>query len=221
MLHSGPGGPFSCAENAVLIVIVTGKVIIRVKTSEDYRSQKNTDQFTLRSTMSQKIRIVGLTGSLRATSHNKAALHLAQELLPTDVEMEILSLADLPDYQGDRSENETVATFKAALRRADAILIATPEFRSLLSNALKNALNWAGSEVLYEKPVAIMGFGRQADPSQPLLRSLLASFGANILDEPRLYTASHHLSHEATHQQMAALLNTLTNAVRGPEAVLV
>ncbi|MBO0780815.1 MAG: NAD(P)H-dependent oxidoreductase [Ktedonobacteraceae bacterium] len=179
--------------------------------------------------MSQKIRIVGFSGCLRDESYNKAALRVAQELLPQNAELEILSIADLPCYSGDVSEDESTRDFVARLEQADAILIVTPEYKSLISNALKSALNWAGPAVLDGKLTAVMGFGRQAEAQagQPLLRQLLARYGAEVLEGPELYAGREafddagNLADEATRQQMRALLSALADKARDARSVLV
>lgn len=95
--------------------------------------------------MSTSITLVGLTGSLRKHSVNKGVLHAVQDLLPQDVQMEILSLEELPYYNMDLDghEPEAVRLFKEKLQQADAIFIATPEYNGSIPGMLKNALDWA------------------------------------------------------------------------------
>ncbi|HJV35847.1 NAD(P)H-dependent oxidoreductase [Geomonas sp.] len=113
--------------------------------------------------MSGKITILGFAGSLRKASYNKAILNAAAELLPPDVELKIFDLEGLPLFNQDlESEpNEKVREFKAAIRAADALLIACPEYNYSISGVLKNALDCAsrpyGDNALSGKPVAIMG----------------------------------------------------------------
>lgn len=176
--------------------------------------------------MSKRIRIVGFTGCLRNESYNKAALRAAQELLPQDTDLEILSIADLPSYAEEGSASAEVKAFKASLAQADAVLIITPEYKGLLSNTLKNALNWAGRDVLRGKLTAIAGFGREPS-EQPLLRRLLALHGASVLEQPSLYASRDHfdavgnLLNASTRQQMSDLLLALSNKARDSKAALV
>src|SRR5260370_4647154 len=110
--------------------------------------------------MPYNIHIVGFTGSLREKSYNKAALRAAQEVLPPGAELEILSAGDLPHYNQDleRDEPEAVRTFKEAIRHADAVLIATPEFNFSIPGVLKNAIDWAsrpaGTSLMIDKSTA-------------------------------------------------------------------
>jgi chromate reductase len=92
------------------------------------------------------VRVLGFAGSLRAGSYNRALLRSAQELAPAGLAIEIYESIDLPLYNGDveaRGDPEPVAAFKAAVRQADAILIATPEYNYGVPGVLKNAIDWA------------------------------------------------------------------------------
>jgi chromate reductase len=95
--------------------------------------------------MVSKIRVVGFAGSLRKQSYNKALLRAALELLPEGMEPEIVELDDLPLFNQDRelAPPAAVRVFCQNIRRADALLIATPEYNYSLSGVLKNAIDWA------------------------------------------------------------------------------
>src|SRR5687768_9603039 len=111
------------------------------------------------------IRVVGIPGSLRQGSLNKALLRAAVELAPAGMEIKTYTgLGDIPPYNDDvmaKGDPEPVAAFKAAIREADAMLIATPEYNYGVPGVLKNAIDWAsrpsGNSVLNRKPAAIMG----------------------------------------------------------------
>ena len=115
--------------------------------------------------MATQLALVGLTGSLREGSANRGVLRAARDLLPADARLEILALDTLPFYNMDLEADEpaSVRRFKEQLRRADAVLIATPEFNGSIPGVLKNALDWAsrpfGQSVLAGKPTAITGAG--------------------------------------------------------------
>jgi chromate reductase len=113
--------------------------------------------------MSSKFSILGFAGSLRQGSYNKAILRAALELVPSDAQLEIFDLAGIPLFNQDL-ENQPVGRvkeFKAAIRAADALLIATPEYNYSMPGVLKNALDVAsrpyGDNALEGKPAAIMG----------------------------------------------------------------
>jgi chromate reductase len=113
--------------------------------------------------MEQKISLLGIAGSLRKASYNKAILRAALELLPENAKMDIFDLEGIPPFNQDLEEQppKRVKEFKEAIRSADAILIATPEYNYSIPGVLKNAIDWASRPYVENafkgKPVAIMG----------------------------------------------------------------
>jgi chromate reductase len=113
--------------------------------------------------MSSKLSILGFAGSLRHGSYNRALLRAAQEMVQTEAKLEIFDLEGIPLFNQDleMQPTERVTEFKAAIRAADALLIATPEYNYSMPGVLKNALDCAsrpyGDNALDGKPVAIMG----------------------------------------------------------------
>ena len=112
--------------------------------------------------MPSTVHILGFAGSLSKQSYNRAILRVAQELVPDGANLEIITLDDLPLYNRDyeNDEPEVVRNFKDKIRKADGLLIATPEYNYSISGVLKNAIDWAsrptGKSVLEGKPAAIM-----------------------------------------------------------------
>jgi len=110
-----------------------------------------------------RIRVLGFAGSLRKGSFNRALLRAAVELAPDDMELEVFDLAEIPPFNQDLEEDppQRVREFKEAIRRADALLIATPEHNYSIPGVLKNAIDWAsrpyGDSAFDGKPLAIMG----------------------------------------------------------------
>ena len=113
--------------------------------------------------MASKLSILGFAGSLRQGSFNRAILACAQELVPPEAELRIFDLAGIPLFNQDLEKQPAaqVKEFKTALRAADALLIATPEYNYSIPGVLKNALDCAsrpyGDSALDGKPLAIMG----------------------------------------------------------------
>jgi NAD(P)H-dependent FMN reductase len=73
-------------------------------------------------------------------------------------------LAGIPLYNQDvedAGEPASVVAFKAAIARADALLVATPEYNHGVPGVLKNAIDWAWrprvTSPLHDKSVAVMG----------------------------------------------------------------
>ncbi len=176
--------------------------------------------------MTDKIKIVGFTGSLRRNSYNKAALRAAQKLLPEDAVLDIIDLSDIPFFNEDVEAQglpDAVAVFKKKLSEADAILISTPEYNFSIPPVLKNALDWASrGDVLplYGKPLAIMS----ASPSmlggarvQYHLRQVCVSLNLIPLNKPEVFIANAstkfdeegNLTDERTKKAIAGLLEAL------------
>ena len=113
--------------------------------------------------MNTPFTILGIAGSLRKASFNRAVLRAAQQLVPEGVTLEIFDLAGIPPFNQDEEANppERVAQLKARIRAADAILLVTPEYNYSIPGVLKNAIDWAsrpyGDSAWEEKPVAVMG----------------------------------------------------------------
>jgi chromate reductase len=109
------------------------------------------------------VRILGIPGSLRRQSFNRAALHAARESLPAHTSLEIFDLNGIPPFSEDEEGAlpARVVELKARIREADAVLIATPEYNFSVPGVLKNAIDWAsrphGDNAWDGKPVAIMG----------------------------------------------------------------
>jgi chromate reductase len=115
------------------------------------------------------MKILGFAGSLRAASYNKALLRAARELAPEGMEIEIFDIGEIPLYNEDVERAGVpapVEEFRAAIRAADAILIAVPEYNHGVPGVLKNAIDWASrpprESALAGKPAALLG----ASPGQ-------------------------------------------------------
>jgi chromate reductase len=148
------------------------------------------------------MRVVGICGSLREGSFNRALLAAVAAELPPGVEFaEWTGLETLPAYDADtdgRLAGPAVARLRRVLAAADAIVIATPEYNASIPGALKNALDWASrpfpDNCLRGKPVAVVGastglFGgvwAQAD-----LRRVLKTIGADVLETALAVPTAH------------------------------
>jgi chromate reductase len=112
--------------------------------------------------MEQPVKILGFAGSLRKGSYNKALMRAAVELTPEDATIEVFDLEGIPPFNQDleRQPPQVVKEFKAKIREADALLIASPEHNYSVPGVLKNAIDWAsrpyGDNAFEGKPVAIM-----------------------------------------------------------------
>jgi chromate reductase len=95
--------------------------------------------------MKKPIRILGIAGSLRRESYNRAALRAATELVPKGAILETFELDGIPLFNQDEEQNPPakVTELKRRIREADAILFVTPEYNYSVSGVLKNAIDWA------------------------------------------------------------------------------
>jgi chromate reductase len=113
--------------------------------------------------LSQPLTILGIAGSLRKESFNRAALRAAQQLAPEGVKVESFELDGIPPFNQDNEAQPpaVVAEFKKRIRAADAILLVTPEYNYSIPGVLKNAIDWAsrpyGDSAWEGKPVAVIG----------------------------------------------------------------
>jgi chromate reductase, NAD(P)H dehydrogenase (quinone) len=111
----------------------------------------------------QPLNILGIPGSLRKDSYNKAALKAALTFCPREATIEIFELDDIPPFNGDHEHDPParVVELKSKVRSAGAILFATPEYNYSFSGVLKNAIDWGsrpyGDNSWAGKPAAIMG----------------------------------------------------------------
>jgi len=113
--------------------------------------------------MSSHVRILGIAGSLRRGSYNQAALRAAKLLVPENSEIDLLQLDGIPMFNEDDEKRppSSVLELKKRIRRADALLIVTPEYNYSIPGVLKNAIDWAsrpyGDSAWNGKPAAMMG----------------------------------------------------------------
>src|SRR5215213_1942366 len=151
--------------------------------------------------MSKPIRILGIAGSLRRDSYNRAALRAATELVPQDATIEIFELYGIPGFNEDEEQNppEKVVELKRRVREADAILFVTPEYNYSVPGLLKNAIDWAsrpyGDSAWSGKPVAIMGASVGTigtARAQYHLRQMFVFLNMYAVNQPEVMVANAH-----------------------------
>ena len=176
--------------------------------------------------MADRVKILGIPGSLRAQSYNRAALRAAQALLPADAELEIFDLAGIPPYNQDEEKEPParVVELKARIRAADAILFSTAEYNYSIPGVLKNAIDWAsrphGDSAWTGKPVAVMGasIGMLGSArAQYHLRQVFVFLDVYPLNKPEVmisaaaskFDAAGELTDEASRKRIGELLTAL------------
>jgi len=142
------------------------------------------------------MKILAFAGSLRKGSLNKSLLRAARDVAPEGMEIEIFDLAGIPLFNADleaEGDPKPVIEFKEAIRKADGILIATPEYNHGMTGITKNAIDWgsrpAKDAPIAGKPAGILGAspGRTGTVrSQEQLRQSLKSVNVHCMDLPEL-----------------------------------
>jgi chromate reductase len=140
--------------------------------------------------------IVGLCGSLRADSVNRMALNLAASLMPDGMRMEAVEWREIPPFDGDvlaKGMPPAVLALRERIRRADGVLIATPEYNFSIPGVFKNVLDWVSrgeDQPFANKPVAILS----ASPGpvggarvQYDLRRVMLFMNAMVLAKPEVF----------------------------------
>lgn len=177
--------------------------------------------------------VLGIAGSLREASYNRALLRRATEIAPAEISIEVFDLKPIPMFNQDLEVDGdplSVQHLKSAIRASDALLISTPEYNGGIPGVLKNALDWASrrddgqSASLANKPVAIMGaspgrFGTVR--SQLHLRQVLRSSGAITLPRPDIFVdrvtqkidSAGEVTDDDTNERVVQLLQRLADWV--------
>jgi len=176
--------------------------------------------------MADRVRILGMAGSLRRSSYNKMLLREAGQLLPAGATLETFELDGIPLYNqdDDSAPPEKIQELKRLVRQADALLFATPEHNFSVSAALKNAIDWVsrppGDNAWSGKPAAIMGasYGRIATArAQAHLRQIFAYIDVYPVNKPivmigeaaQAFDAQGNLKDEKSRDLIRQLLDSL------------
>ena len=179
------------------------------------------------------MKVLGIAGSHRSGSYNRALLRAAHEAAPIGMEIEEFDIRELPFYDGDveaAGDPASVTALKDAIRDADALLIATPEYNRGVPGVLKNAVDWASrpplASPLTGKPVAIMGAstGRGGTArAQEQLRAALEFSRANVIEQPEVlvpeafmrFDNNGELVDPGIRAELAELIDTLVRVAGG------
>ncbi|PZW45100.1 chromate reductase [Humitalea rosea] len=152
--------------------------------------------------MTQPYRLLGLCGSLRRASGNRAVLLALRAALAPRAELTIFPLDEIPPYNEDDDvapPPPAVAALRQALADSDGAIIASPEYNHGMSGVLKNALDWAsrpyGQSHLTGLPVLTL----TASPAftggvraQQQVNETLAAVQARIVRRPQLVIGGIH-----------------------------
>jgi len=148
------------------------------------------------------IRVVAISGSLRAGSSNSALVAAAARLAPGDTDVSIYrGLETIPPFNPDLDTDEAsaaVSAFRAALEASDAVLISSPEYAHGVSGVLKNALDWiVSSGELIDKPVAVINASSRATHAHAALVETLKTMSARVIEDASITVPLNGAASEA------------------------
>ena len=180
--------------------------------------------------MADAIKVLGISGSLRAGSYNSGLLRAAATVLPPGMEMTIFDIGTLPLFNADVERTgppESVPALQHAIAAADGLLFAVPEYNYSISGVLKNAIDWASRgrpSSLDGKPAAIMGVGgRQGTVrAQMHMRQIALHNSVRIMIDPELllarsrrrFDSEGNLTDEGTREQLGEFMAALDEWIR-------
>lgn len=140
--------------------------------------------------------IVGIVGSLRKGSYNRALMNAFVKQAPEGVSIQIVEIGSLPLFNEDLEEAfpESAKILKSKIEAADAVIISTPEYNRGTSGVLKNAIDWIsrpdGQNSFKGKPVLVIGAStgaRGADIAQYDLKRSFTYMNAKVVGQPEFF----------------------------------
>ena len=180
--------------------------------------------------MADAIKVLGISGSLRAGSFNTGLLRGASTVMPPGMEMSTFALHDFPLFNADveaQGNPEPVTAMHQAIAAADGLLFAVPEYNYSISGVLKNAIDWASRgrpSPLDGKPAAIMGVGgRQGTVrAQMHMRQIALHNSMRMMIDPELLLVRSrrrsdpdgNLTDEATLERLREFMAALDEWIR-------
>ena len=160
----------------------------------------------------RQFRVLGLSGSASKNSYNTYLLKAIGKMLPSNITFELFEgLANLPFYtpeiDNDQDRPAIAQALRDAIRNADAIIIATPEYNYSVTAVIKNAIDWAsrpyGAHSLVRKAIlpvsasmSILGGVR----AQLHLRDILHSTESNVITRPEVFVSTAHTKFNEDHE---------------------
>ncbi len=135
--------------------------------------------------MMRPMRILALSGSLRAASLNSMLLRAVARIAPADIALELWrDLGRMPLFNPDLDEHTqpVVTALRERLVASDAVLIASPEYAHGISGVLKNALDGrVGTESFVAKPVGLLNASPRATTALAALAEVLTTMSACVV----------------------------------------
>jgi chromate reductase len=177
------------------------------------------------------VKLLALSGSLRAASTNTATLEALSVLAPPGVEIPLYrDLGALPLFNPDDDEQApppAVAALRALVGSAAGLIIAAPEYAHGVPGAFKNALDWlVASDAFPGKPVAMINTAPRSFHAQSALRETLATMSARLIPEAfvalpltgKMVDAAEIAANPRFAAALRAALDAFVEAIRGDAA---
>jgi chromate reductase len=142
------------------------------------------------------MKIIGIVGSSRKGSFNRALMDAFIKRVPKDIEIEIADIDSIPFYNADEEDPYPLSAqaLKDHLWTADAFIIATPEYNRGVPGVLKNAIDWMsrpkGPSPFSFKPVLVVGASDGnigTAVAQSSLKITLLHLNAQVLGKPEFF----------------------------------
>ena len=182
------------------------------------------------------VRILGISGSLRAGSYNTALMRAAQQVAGDDVQFDTATLHGIPLYDGDVEQREglppAVVALKERVVASDGVLLCTPEYNNGIPGVFKNGIDWLSRpaddipRVFGDRPFAVIGaspggFGTILSQAAwlPVLRTLRARYWSGgrlqVSRANTLMDAEGNLADEKTLQLLREFVEGFARSIRG------
>jgi chromate reductase len=131
-----------------------------------------------------KIKILVISGSLRANSSTHSVIQTLVKLAPSNTQMILYGgLGSLPPFDDSQQAPASVTDLRKQIAEADAVLLCTPEYAFGVPGILKNALDWTvGSGELTDKPVAVVTAALGGDKAHASLLLTLSALSSKVIE---------------------------------------
>ncbi|HTL09330.1 MAG TPA: NADPH-dependent FMN reductase [Chitinophagaceae bacterium] len=169
--------------------------------------------------LQHKLKILALSGSLRASSSNAVILEAIERMLPEDIDFFIYKgIGSLPHFDDAEQVPIAVTVWRKHLQDADAVLICSPEYAFGIPGSLKNALDWTvSSGELVNKPLALITAATGGEKAHAAWLQVFTALSARIPAGGALLIpfvrsklgANGSITDEGTRQAVEQLLHNL------------
>jgi NAD(P)H-dependent FMN reductase len=171
------------------------------------------------------MKILALSGSLRATSSNNILLTIISRMMPPGILFTVYGgIGSLPHFDDSPTIPPAVHAFQQALKEADGVLICTPEYAFGVPGSLKNALDWTvGSGDFVNKPVALITASSVGDKAHAALQHTLTAISARLDEETTLLIPfiraklnDGRITDETTKTRLQQLIDSFVRLIADP-----